>query len=146
LSIVSGDLPRELVLDAGPLIALLYQPDAQHADAEHGYRQLVQARTELIAPLPVVFEVYKRLAYDAHPGIARLALEQMRDSLDIRYSRPDHLDEIVDVLDSMPAWPGSLEDALVAVVALQLDVPVWTFNYRDLAAFPNLRFWTPAPA
>ena len=26
------------------------------------------------------------------------------------------------------------------------QVPVWTINYRDLAAFRNLHFWTPEPS
>jgi hypothetical protein len=43
----------------------------------------------------------------------------------------------------MPAWRGTLEDALVAVTGLRLRAPVWTLNYRDLAAFGSLEFWTP---
>jgi hypothetical protein len=43
----------------------------------------------------------------------------------------------------MSWWGGSLEDALVAMVALDRSTPAWTFNYRDLGAFPNLRFWSP---
>jgi hypothetical protein len=146
LSITSAEVPRRIVLDAGPLIALLYEGDSQHAVGDAGFRHLLQAGTSMICPLPIVFEVYKRLVYDVGIDVARLALEQMRGSLDIHCPGLDELDEVVDVLNSMPEWPGSLEDALVAVTALQRDVPVWTFNYRDLAAFRNLHFWTPAPA
>ncbi|HLH25205.1 MAG TPA: hypothetical protein VK066_22005 [Chloroflexota bacterium] len=31
-----------------------------------------------------------------------------------------------------------------AVTGLSLSVPVWTLNYRDLAAYPNLHLWTPS--
>ena len=34
----------------------------------------------------------------------------------------------------------------VALLGLRLDVPVWTINFRDLAAFRNLHFWTPEPS
>jgi predicted nucleic acid-binding protein len=41
-------------------------------------------------------------------------------------------------------WAGTLEDAVVAVTALRLRVPVWTLNVRDLGARPELRFWNPS--
>jgi hypothetical protein len=68
----------------------------------------------------------------------------MRDGLEVWYPREVELDDLATLVDRLPNWGGSLEDALVAVLGLQLDSPVWTFNYRDLAAFPNLRFWNPA--
>jgi hypothetical protein len=120
--------------------------DAHHATADAGFRQLNRVRAVVFVPLPIVFEVYKRLVYDTRPEIARLALAQMHNSLEIVYPGADELDEVVEILDCMPTWGGSLEDALAAVTALQFDVPVWTFNYRDLGAFRNVHFWTPAPA
>ena len=47
------------------------------------------------------------------------------------------------LLARLPGWEGTLEDASVALLALRLKAPVWTLNYRDLGAFPALRFWTP---
>ena len=134
------------MLDAGPLIGLFYRPDAHHADAQLGFQQLNRAGARPIAPLPIVFEVYKWLAYNASAATAQLALPRMRATLEIMHPGQEELREVTGVLDSMPAWGGSLEDAMVALAALKLDVPVWTFNYRDFAAFRNLHFWTPAPA
>ncbi len=67
-----------------------------------------------------------------------------RDALAIVYPAPSDLDRLEALADAMPRWTGSLEDALVAITGLSMDIPVWTLNYRDLAAFRNLRFWTPA--
>jgi len=141
---VSVEFSDGIVLDAGPLIALLHERDAEHSIAVDGFRQLLEARRRLIAPLPIVFEVYKWLLYNAHPALAHLGLQQMRESLDVFYPGETDLDEVTDVLAALPTWNGSLEDALVALLALRLDVPVWTMNYRDLSAFRNLRFWAPA--
>jgi predicted nucleic acid-binding protein len=135
-----------LVLDAGPLIALFHALDPDHAMAVAGFGELQRAGTDLLAPLPVVFEVYKWLAYRTRPALARAGLERMQETIEFVYPKEDDLNEVVSVLDSMPTWPGSLEDALVAVTALWYDVPVWTLNYRDLGAFRNLHFWTPASA
>ena len=108
------------------------------------HRQLAQNRARLIVPLPVVFGVSKWLVYEAHPGAAQLALQRMWRSLEIAYPGAAELDEGATVLAALPAWKGTLEDALVAVTGLRLSTPVWTLNFRDLSAFRNLQFWTPA--
>ena len=138
------DRPARLVLDAGPLIALLHGKDADHEAAVAGFRRLAGARSRLIAPLPIVFEVYKWLAYEVSTDAARVGLARMRQSLELPLLDRPVVHELAGLLEAMPRWTGSLEDALVAMVALRTDTPVWTVNYRDLAAFPNFRFWTPA--
>lgn len=132
-----------MVLDAGPLIGLVDRDDHYHTDARRGFEQLAASRTQLVVPLPIVFEVYKWLAYEISPLAARDGFALMRRACHIRTVEPSDLDEIVGLAEGMPLWSGSLEDALVAMVGLRTDTPVWTLNYRDLAAFPNLRFWTP---
>ena len=67
----------------------------------------------------------------------------MQRVLEIVYVEPDQVLVIDQILERMPRWHGTLEDATVAVIAEARAVPVWTLNYRDLRAFPNLQFWTP---
>jgi len=141
---VTTDSPPQVVLDAGPLIALLNRRDRHHSDAWRGFDQLTGAGSTFIAPLPIVFEVYKWLAYHVDLATAKRALAMARDALAIVYPAPSDLDRLEALADAMPRWTGSLEDALVAITGLSMDIPVWTLNYRDLAAFRNLRFWTPA--
>ncbi|MBI3998511.1 MAG: type II toxin-antitoxin system VapC family toxin [Armatimonadetes bacterium] len=138
-----ASVPSRLVLDAGPLVALLHRGDRDHVNARSGFQQLVGAGTRLMTPLPIVFEVYKWVVYEAGPASAQEGLHHMRRSLDITY--PDQEDfKAASLLSvAIPRWTGTLEDAVVVVTALRLRTPVWTLNYRDLAAFPRLRFWTP---
>ena len=131
-----------MVIDAGPIIGALYQGDAYHQIAAEGIRRLDAARTEILVPVPIVFEVYKRLAYDVGPALARRALLYMQDGFTLAYFDSNDLRQLQVLVEAMPGWGGSLEDALVAMAALTRNAPVWTFNYRDLRAFPNLSFWT----
>lgn len=142
----SAERPTRLVLDAGPLIGFLYVKDGNHVEAARGFHQLAQSNTRLIAPLPIVFEVYKWLMQKSDPSVAYLGLQRMQESLQILYPGESDFAEAIRVLVAMPMWRGTLEDALVAITGLKLDVPVWTLNYRDFAAFRNLRFWTPDPS
>lgn len=143
MSAASDERLARVVLDAGPLIALLHRRDPDHAVSVVGFRQLVEARTRLIAPLPIVFEVFKWLLYEGSAEAARMGLQRMRRSLEIVYPGASELDELTTVLAAMPAWQGTLEDALVAVTGLRLDCAVWTMNFRDLSAFRRLQFWAP---
>ena len=104
---------------------------------------LHSARTRMILPLPIVFEVYKRLAYDINPDAAHRALDLILDGFEVAFIANTDLVALRRLVDSMPWWEGSLEDAALAMIGLRRDVPVWTFNYRDLRAFTNLQFWTP---
>ena len=138
--------PGRVVIDAGPLIALIHGRDPEHVAAVAGFQQLAGTRTRLVTPLPIVFEVYKWLAYETTPGVARDSLMWMRHSLDIVYPGVADLEDIAALITDLHSWKGALEDALVALLGLRLDVPVWTINFRDLAAFRNLHFWTPEPS
>jgi predicted nucleic acid-binding protein len=140
----SDRLPSGIVLDAGPVIALSYQSDRDHAIARTGFDTLLAGRTRLIIPLPVMFEVYKWLLYEAGAAVAQTALAHMRRALEIVFPTQRDFDDTVALVGALGrGWQGSLEDALVAALAIRLRLPAWTLNYRDLGAFPRLQLWTP---
>jgi hypothetical protein len=135
--------PRRLLIDAGPLVGAMDVRDEHHAIATRGFRELHAFGTRLLLPLPILFEVYKRVCYDVNPEVARRALDYMVDAFEVYKLHDSDLAQVYGLLAAMPWWGGSLEDATLAMLGLARDVPVWTFNYRDLKAFPNLQFWTP---
>jgi predicted nucleic acid-binding protein len=136
--------PARLVLDSGPLIALFHAGDRDHERAVAGFRQLTADRAAMIAPLPVVFEVYKWLLFEATYAAAQRGLSGMRRALEIVYPLRDEFAAAATLAGAIRRWGGTLEDAVVAVTALRLQLPVWTLNFRDLGALPELEFWTPS--
>ena len=138
--------PRGVVLDAGPLIALTHRADPDHASAQAGFEQLLDGRTGLIVPLPIVFEVYKWLLYHAGSTSARDALNNMVAALEIVFpGRGDFDDATTLVMGLAPLWRGTLEDALIASVPVRVRLSVWTLNYRDFNTFRRIELRTPAP-
>lgn len=136
--------PRGVVLDAGPLIALAYRRDRDHAGVRRGFEALLDRQSRLIAPLPIVFEVHKWLLYQVGAPTAHAALTHMRHALELVFPNRTDFDDVSALVAELgPRWHGSLEDALVAITAVRLDLPAWTLNYRDLSAFPRLQLWTP---
>jgi predicted nucleic acid-binding protein len=91
-----------------------------------------------------VFEVYKWLLHQAGARVAQAALVDMRSVLELVFPDPSIFDDVLAMVTALGTrWNGSLEDALVAAVAIRLRLPAWTLNYRDLAAFPRLALWSP---
>src|SRR5690606_7509957 len=142
--VLRADIPARIVLDAGPLIGAYNARDRFHEGSGRGLRRLVAGHSRILVPVAVVFEVFKWLSYDVGAAPARLALGRMRANFEIVEVNLGTVAELAAMVDSMPRWPGSLEDAVLAYVGGRMRAPVWTFNYRDLRAFPNLKFWTPA--
>jgi predicted nucleic acid-binding protein len=141
--VVHDDVPPRIVLDAGPLIGAFNRRDRFHEVSGRGLRHLAAGNSRILVPMPVVFEVFKWLAYNVGAGPARLALSRMRGNFEVIDVHAGTLAELAAMVESMPRWPGSLEDAFLAHVGGRMNAPVWTFNYRDLRAFTHLQFWTP---
>jgi predicted nucleic acid-binding protein len=135
---------RQLVLDAGPLIALFYAKDSYHSQSVAGFTQLSQARTILLTPIPIVFEVYKWLLQRTSPGLAQQTLETMEKSLHLMAINRTEFDDLTAMIYALPQWQGTLEDATVAAMALHYRCPVWTLNFRDFGIFSKLKFWNPS--
>ncbi|NEP17247.1 MAG: type II toxin-antitoxin system VapC family toxin [Leptolyngbya sp. SIO4C1] len=134
---------RRLILDAGPLIGLLYSKDTYHSQCVNGFRYLSGAKTILLTPMPIVFEVYKWLLQRTRPAVAQRALETMSETLHILTLDSEIFSELKAAVSRLSDWHGSLEDATVILTAIQYRCPVWTYNFRDFNVFKSLELWTP---
>jgi len=68
---------KQLIVDAGPLIALFYAKDPQHTECVAGFEQLNVSKTLVLTPIPIVFEVYKWLLQRVSLNLAQQTLEVM---------------------------------------------------------------------
>lgn len=132
------------MLDAGPLIALFSAKDSDHLICRSGFEQLNQTRTALLAPLPIIFEVHKWFLYNENTIVAQNALQAMQNSLHTIPIEHSDFERLCLLMQGLPQWRGSLEDATVIVLAQRYRCPVWTLNYRDFGIFKSLEFWNPS--
>ena len=134
---------KEIVIDAGPIIAFFAECDLDHHSCVKGFQQLKQAKTKVLAPMPIIFEVYKWLLQKTTLNIAHNALDILIEEFGIIEISNLELLELQDFIHRLPRWQGSLEDATVIATAFRYQCPVWTINYRDFGSFKALEFWTP---
>ena len=131
------------MLDAGPLIGFFYEKDTYHTQCTAGFEQLGQSKTVLLTPIPIIFEVYKWLLQNTRTESAQHALETMNNRLKALPIDVPTFNKLQATVATIPQWQGSLEDATVTLIAIQYRCPIWTYNFRDLAAFKALDFWNP---
>jgi predicted nucleic acid-binding protein len=110
---MSIDVPSGLVIDAGPLIAILDDREKEHHHAVHGLDLLIAARTQIVIPLPIVFEVFKWLSNETRREVARAWLGQIQTGAVVRFSERSDIDRVTAILFMMHTWRGSMEDALL---------------------------------
>ncbi|GBF79617.1 type II toxin-antitoxin system VapC family toxin [Aphanothece sacrum] len=135
---------RRLILDAGPLIALVSKQDNYHQEAKTGFSQLPQEFGEVLTPLPILFEVYKFVSREASVEAAQRLLTILYQETVIVPIEGELFAEVYDLVRQLVNWKGSLEDGTVIILAEKYNAEVWTLDYRDLGYFKQIRFWTPS--
>ena len=132
------------MLDAEPLIALVSKKDDYHSEVKRGFSQIPNNFSEVLTPLPIVFEVYKFVSRNESAKAAQKLLSIIQyDTVIIPISETDFA-TISDLVLQITDWQGTLEDASVIIIAQQYQAQVWTLDYKDLGYFSNVQFWTPS--
>ena len=135
---------KRLVLDAGPLIALVSKKDNYHSEVKRGFNQIPVNFGEVLTPLPILFDVYKFVSRNESAQVAQKLLSIIQyDTVIIPISETDFA-TISDLVLQIANWQGTLEDASVILIAQKYQAQVWTLDYKDLGYFSNVQFWTPS--
>ena len=135
---------KRLVLDAGPVIALVSKKDNYHSEAKRGFNQIPVNFGEVLTPLPILFEVYKFVSRNESAQVAQKLLSIIQyDTVIIPISETDFA-TISDLVLQIANWQGTLEDASVILIAQKYQAQVWTLEYKDFGYFSNVQFWTPS--
>lgn len=123
---------KRLVLDTGPLIALFSAKDDRHQECKAGFAKLPALFGEVLTPLPILFEVYKFVTREQSSRIAQKALAVIVEDTLVVPLGMEAFWNVYNLVQQMPAWKGSLEDASVVVTAKQYNASVWTLDTTKL--------------
>jgi predicted nucleic acid-binding protein len=131
----------QLVVDAGPLIAVFHLQDIEHQTCLARFKQILDGQYNLLTTFPVLCEVHKLIQRYASPPMAQAALIELREALEIvPFDGPD-VEDAIALVAATSEWKGTLQDASVIVLTRQFGLPVWTLDYRDFSRFPDVKLW-----
>lgn len=121
---------RSVLADTGPLYALVDPDDGLHVRARSEARRLAEQGWTVVVAFPTVAESHSLISKRLGSRAAQKWLEELTLGVDLL--NPLREDYLVACRRIQPFadQPITLFDALVAVLADQLHVHVWTFDHH----------------
>ena len=129
---------RAVVADTGPLYAAADPDDMHHARSQREIQQLAREKREVIVVYPTLLETYTLVLFRLGKNAAAVWLRDMEGARLVNPGPEDYRRSVTKI-SALPDQPISLFDAIVAIMAARLDLPVWTYDHHfDLM---RVRVW-----
>jgi predicted nucleic acid-binding protein len=118
-----------VLADTGPLYAAADPDDAHHKRSRRELRRLADEKQEIMVAYPTLLEAYTLVLFRLGEAAASRWLEDMAGAALVNPSAEDYRRAIVRV-QSLKDQAITLFDALVATLAVRLDLEVWTYDHH----------------
>lgn len=131
---------RGVLVDTGPLYALAIPSDQYHARAKTEQRQIVNERLPVFALYPVIAESYSLILRRVSSPIAHRWTNDLLERVDLLNPTDADYREAIRLVQRYQDQKISLFDALLATLANDLEVALWSFdNHFDTMRAPVWR-------
>jgi predicted nucleic acid-binding protein len=121
---------RSLLVDTGPLYALADPDDQYHRRAAEQLRQSTEMGWKLALAFPVLLEAHTLVLRRLGLPFAHRWLDQVLAGTGLLNAGREEYLRARERLRKYLDQPITLVDAVVATLAEQLDLPVWTFDHH----------------
>jgi predicted nucleic acid-binding protein len=118
-----------VLADTGPLYAAADPDDSHHKRARRELRRLADENQEIVVSYTTLLEAYTLVLFRLGQSAALRWLEDMASAALVNPSAEDYRHAVAKV-QSLKDQPITLFDALVASIALRLDMEVWTYDHH----------------
>jgi predicted nucleic acid-binding protein len=132
---------KAVLADTGPLYALADPSDQFHDRAQSEIQSIEERGLQVTAGYPTLCEAHTLVLRRLGGGYARKWLAEMLEGAVLLNPEPSDYSIAADRLDRFPDRRITLVDAVTAVMADKLGMPVWSFD-RHFAAM-RVKLWRP---
>jgi predicted nucleic acid-binding protein len=122
-------MTRAVLVDTGPLYASADPDDAHHKRAQQQLHQLSREKLEIVVAYPILLEAYSLVLFRLGKAVASRWLDEMAGATLINPS-PEDYRQAMTKTQTLADQPITLFDAVTAVMATRLGVPVWTYDHH----------------
>lgn len=120
---------KRVVADTGPLYALVDPDDAHHARAQGEAKRLREEGVAVLVGYPTVCEGHTLVLRRLGARAARSWLDDIRQGCGLLNPVRAYYQAAAKRVAAFSDQPITLFDALVAELAEQLELPVWTYDH-----------------
>ena len=119
-----------VIVDTGPLYAEIDRDDQYHERSRSELIKMNQNKTKLILPFPILLEAHKLVLYKCNIKAAKIFFERLINRTNLINPTSEDYQLAYHLLNKFPDQKITLFDAVVAVLANQAKLPVWTYDYH----------------
>lgn len=123
-------MKRAVLADSGPLYAAVDPDDAHHARAHRELNRLAGDKHEVLIAYPTLLEAYTLVLFRLGKRVASTWSNNILSGAALINPTPQDYREAVAKLKSFGNQPITLFEATLAVLAVRLDVAVWTYDHH----------------
>lgn len=121
---------RAIIADTGPLYAAIDLNDQYHTRAQTELKQIESENLTVCVPIPVYLETYTllryRLGFTAAINFARDCI----GSVHFLNASEEICSKAIEKVAQFPDQRITLVDAVTAVFAEEMSLPVWSYDYH----------------
>ena len=123
-------MKRAVFADTGPLYAAVDPDDLHHARAQRELKRLSRDKREVVLAYPTLLETYTLVLFRLGNQAASAWLRDTLGGAALINPTPEDYREAASKLSHLPDQPITLFDATVAVLAIRLQIEVWTYDHH----------------
>jgi uncharacterized protein len=131
---------KGVLTDTGILYALVDPSDQYHNRAKRELKEATKFFMSLIVPYPIALESYSLVLRKLGGRVAQRWLQELQEGFAFLSPTSSDYERAMRLSRRYPDQKLSLFDCLMSELALELSIPIWTFDaHFDIIATPVWR-------
>jgi predicted nucleic acid-binding protein len=121
---------KAIIADTTPLYGAIDTSDQYHSRAQAELRRIESEDLTVIISFPVYIETYSLLLYRLGFEQANHFTQNCLESANLINPTEDQYFAAIAKAKQFPVQTITIVDALTAIISIELDLPVWSYDYH----------------
>ena len=121
---------RGIIADTGPLYAAIDIDDQYHQRSQQELEIINQQKLAILVPYPIYLETHKLILQSLGITAALRFTKDIEKQVNFINPTPQDYQAATSIITKFPDQKITLFDAITVVLANQINLPVWTYDYH----------------
>ncbi|MGK7941043.1 MAG: type II toxin-antitoxin system VapC family toxin [Crocosphaera sp.] len=121
---------RGIIADTGPLYAAIDIDDQYHQRSQQELKIINQQKLAIIVPYPIYLETHKLILQSLGITTALKFTREIEKQVNFVNPTAEDYQAATSIITKFPDQKITLFDAVTVILANQINLPVWTYDYH----------------